>query len=47
MGTTSKMDVGQEFVNRTMALGKPIVYVSANYRLNGEQLLLVVRVDPE
>lgn len=40
MGTTSKMDAGEQFVGRTISLGEPIVYVSANYRTNGAFVFL-------
>ena len=35
-GDTS-LTQGQDLVNRSLALGEPVIYVSANYRLNGIQ----------
>lgn len=34
-GTTASFD-GAPIVERSVALGEPIIYVSMNYRLNGE-----------
>lgn len=38
VGDTSA-NPGDSVVARSIALGEPVIYVSANYRLNGKQFL--------
>lgn len=42
LGTTSTMDAGRQLVSRAMSDGvrAPVMYVSANYRVNGACLVL-------
>ena len=42
LGTTSTMDAGRQLISRAVSEGvsAPLVYVSANYRVNGTRMLL-------
>ena len=43
MGDTS-LYIGDNIVNRSMALNEPAIYVSANYRLNGMEVLILSEI---